>query len=134
MHGADHVVGALDRAEEAASEAETLYVCLERELDGLRGEIADDDDGGGDRRDGDGFADPGEDVLVVVIEGDVGTGVDGRVAVVEGAQLPVPVEEGLRVGFFYRGVWGRIGRGSWLALGGCRWGVPVNCGGFCGEA
>ena len=43
MHGAGGVVGAQDGAKEAAFEAQALHVVLERELSGLPGEVADDD-------------------------------------------------------------------------------------------
>ena len=138
MHGAGGVVGAQDGAKEAALEAQALHVVLERDLGWLRGEVADDDDGGGDRCDCLRFADPGEDVLVVVIEGDVGSGVDGGIAVVERAELTVPVEEGLRIGVLECHVWvGWVGRGSGFSLCWRGWSVPVDgcCGvGIGGEA
>ena len=98
MHGAGGVIGAQDGAEEAALEVQALHVGLERELCGLGGEVADDHDRGRNWSDGLRFADPGEDILVVVVEGDVGSGVDGGIAVVERAELAIPVEERLWIG------------------------------------
>ena len=44
MHGAHAVVGAEDGAEEAAAQVKLGDVCLECEMLGLTGEIAEDDE------------------------------------------------------------------------------------------
>ena len=85
VHGAHGVVGTHGGAKEAAFEVEAFHVVFEGELDGLRSEVADDDHGWGYRADYLWFADPDEDVLVVVIEEDTGAGCNSGVAVVESA-------------------------------------------------
>ena len=44
MHGANSVVGAHDGPEEAAFEFEALNIFFEGDVNGLRAEVADDDD------------------------------------------------------------------------------------------
>ena len=137
VHGAHAVIGAEDRAQEAAAEVKTGQLRLERELDRLRGEVADDDQYRGDRRDGLWLANPDEDVLVVVVEGDGLAVGDGGVAVVEFAEPTIPVEERGRVGVLEGDVGGCVRCGWWgrgFAFGGWGWGVPGDerCGGVGG--
>jgi hypothetical protein len=98
MHRAPASVGAEEGAEEAAAEVKALDVGLERELDWLRGEVADHDQDRRGGRDGLGLADPGKDVLIIMVESDSGAVVDGGVAVMKPAKAAIPVEERRWVG------------------------------------
>src|ERR1700733_9869714 len=93
MHGADAFVGAKNGAKEASAKVKTLQLRFEGELDRLRGEVADDNEDGRDGGDGLGFADPGEDVLIVMVEGGGLTPADGGVAVMERGELAIPVDQ-----------------------------------------
>jgi len=96
VHGAHAVVGAEDRAKEAAAQVELHGVCLDGELLRLAGEVAKDNQDGVRGRDVLWLPDHDEDVLVVAVDGEVFAGVDGAVAVMELDELAVPVKE--RVG------------------------------------
>ena len=93
VHGTPASVGAEEGTKKAAAEVKAFDVGLERELDRLRGEVADHNQDRGNGRDGLGLADPGKDVLIIMVESDGGTGVDGGVAVMKCAKAAVPVEE-----------------------------------------
>ena len=60
-----------------------------------------------------------------MVEEDAGAGGDGGVAVVEGAELAIPVEEGFGVSVLNGGVGVRVG-GCWVAFFGWWWGFPVD--------
>ena len=92
MHGAEGVIGAEDGFEEAAAEFEAGEFGLEGKVDGLVGEVADDDDGGVLERWCGRLADPDEGVDVVVIEDDLFAVADGGLAVVELDELAVEVQ------------------------------------------
>ena len=93
VHRTAPVVGAEDGTEEAATQVEAFHVGLEIELDRLRGEIAEDNEGRGQRGDVLGPANPREHVLIVMVQGDIDAVGDGGVSMAEGAELAIPVQE-----------------------------------------
>ena len=137
MHSAHAVVGAEDRAKEAAAQVELHGVCLDGELLRLAGEVAKDDQDWVSGRDVLWLPDHDEDVLVVAIDGEVLAGVDGAVAVMEFDELAVPVKKGVGVCVFQSCVGDCICFGFWWWGGFPFWwrwrGVPGDdgCGRVC---
>jgi len=120
MHRAHAVVGSQDGAEKAAAEMEAHGVCLDGELRGLCGEIAEDDQDGCRGRDVLRFADHDENILIVPVDGEKFAVADGCVAVMKLDEFSVPVEKRVRIRVLDCNV-------GWCGSGSHRWrrGFPL---------